>query len=336
MWGARPIVVALVLAGCGAAAGEPEVAASRREGPPSTDGDLPGEAFREPPAAVDAPCDRYEGPTVIGTVSEPTLSEISGLAASRAHEGVLYVHNDSGEPHARFFAIRTDGEVLGEYALGGEPAFDLEEIAIGSGPRGHDAIYLADIGDNDARAGRTPRASIWVLRVEEPPLAPTRTVVTLAPVERFELRYPADPVDAEAFFVEPASGDLYVLGKVASGVAPLFVARAPLSAEHVVVLEALGEFYPTRDLGDAITASSLDASGARLAVRTYRDVLVFSRAPAQSWLEALRATPVRLPRLHEPQGEAITFLADGSIVSITEGAAAPVQRLTPTCGAAQR
>jgi hypothetical protein len=40
---------------------------------------------------------------------------------------------------------------------------------------------------------------------------------------------------------------------------------------------------------------------------------------------------VRLPRLHEPQGEAIAFRPDGSIVSITEGASAPVQLLVPRC-----
>jgi hypothetical protein len=297
----------------------------------STRDDVPGEASREPPAAVHPPCDRYEGPTVIGTVAEPILAEISGLAASRVHDDVLYVHNDSGEPHARFFAIRGSGEVLAEYALGQEPAFDLEEIALGPGRDGRDAIYLADIGDNDARAGRTPRPSIRVLRVAEPPRATSRAAVTLEPVERFELRYPSDPVDAEAFFVEPASGDLYVLGKVASGAAPLFVARAPLSADDVEILEALGPFYPARDLGDAITASSLDASGTRLAVRTYRDVLLFTRDEARDWPAALREAPVRLPRLHEPQGEAIAFRPDGSIVSITEGASAPVQLLVPRC-----
>lgn len=320
----------LVLAGCGAATegtSRAEVA-SEPTGPAVESSVAPESAARGTRAV---PCDRYEGPTVIGSISEPILSEISGVAASRVQEDVLYVHNDSGEPHARFFAIRSSGEVLAEYALGDETAFDLEEIAIGPGRDHDDAIYLGDIGDNDARAGRTPRSSIHVLRVEEPRVPRAREVRTLGPVERFELRYPADPVDAEAFFLDAGTGDLYVLGKVASGSAPLFVARAPLATDHPGLLEALGDFYPARDLGDAITASSLDASGRRLAVRTYRDVLLFSRDEARGWLAALREAPVRLPRLHEPQGEAIAFRPDGSIVSITEGASAPVQLLVPRC-----
>ena len=65
--------------------------------------------------APQALCTDYVGPRVLGRVTDPRLSEISGLAASRAHPGVLYVQNDSGEPHARFFAIDTTGAVLAEH-----------------------------------------------------------------------------------------------------------------------------------------------------------------------------------------------------------------------------
>ncbi len=286
-----------------------------------------------------AVCPRYGEPEVVGTLVSAELAEVSGVAASRAHPGFLYVHNDSGEPYARFFAIRSDGSVVAEYRLGRERARDLEEIALGPGARpGSSAIYLADVGDNDARAGRPPRASIVVFRVAEPDpsaVAPTRAgprTIVLRGHERFELRYPARSYDCEAILVDPSTGDLYLLGKVAEGPAPLFRARAPLSTRSVTTLEALGEVLPARNLGDSITAASVDATGTRIVVRTYRSALLFSRAEGQSWLDALSVSPTVLPRLREPQGEAISFLdASGTIVSITEGARAPVQVLRNEC-----
>lgn len=315
----------------------------------------PNAARREPehvvetvePATVAQPpgaqrgCDEYEGPRVLGRIADPRLSEISGLAASRAHPGVLYVQNDSGEPHARIFAIDTSGRVLAEHALGDHAAFDLEEIAIGPGSEpARDAIYLADIGDNDARNGRGGRPSIHILRVAEP--EPPRSVegapavTTLSPVDRIELRYPEAPVDCEAFFLDPSSGDLYLLGKVAEGAAPIFVARAPLSTTTPNALARAGETLTAGDLGDSITASSLSFDGSRLAVRTYRHAFLFTRVDDEPWTTTLARTPVTLPRLHEPQGEAIAFAdARGTLLSITEGVRAPVQALDPRCDDAQ-
>ncbi|GAB4209323.1 MAG: hypothetical protein OHK0013_28630 [Sandaracinaceae bacterium] len=282
---------------------------------------------------------------MLGTVTSDALAEISGVAASRTSPGVLYVHNDSGEPHARFFAIRTDGTLLGEYALGDEPVVDVEDIAIGPGRTpGTTAVYLGDVGDNAARelqapASRgapsrwTPRASIAVLRVSEPTVprdAQEPVQRQLSDVERFELRYAGEPYDCEAFFVD-AAGDLYLLAKVASGPAPVFRARAPLSTRSPTILERVGETAPARDLGDAITAASLDSMGLRLAVRTYRAALLYVRRSDQSWVDVLAASPLVLPRLREPQGEALGWLDGATLVSITEGPRSPIQALRDGC-----
>jgi len=310
------LYVSLALVGCG---GAPVVEPSAR------------------PGHAPLTCTSYVGPRVLGTIVDPRLWEISGLAVSRTHADVLYVQNDSGEPHARFFAIDAAGVVLAEHAVGEAlPAFDLEEIAIGPGrDPTHDAIYLADIGDNDARNGRGGRSAIHVLRVDEPPAPPRGTPpisTVLTPVDRFELRYIEGPIDCEAFFVEPESGDLYLLGKVAAGPAPIFVARAPLSSTAPNELVRVGQMLSARDLGDSITAASLAPDGVHLAVRTYRHALLFTRETNEGWPEALAREPAMLPRLHEPQGEAIAFLdAGGTILSITEGESAPIHALDPDC-----
>jgi hypothetical protein len=339
-------LIGLALSGCGAASSAslpdepiaPAQAAPNEAVPDEAVPDEPVVPSEARPAVAPFACASYAGPRVLGTVADPRLSEISGLAVSRAHPDVLYVQNDSGEPHARFFAIDATGALLAEHALAGESAFDLEEIAIGPArDPAHDAIYLADIGDNDARNGRGGRPSIHVLRVEEPPAPPrggAPIVSVLAPVDHFELRYPEGPIDCEAFFVEPGSGDLYLLGKVASGPAPIFVARAPLETSAPNLLARVGAMLPARDLGDSITAASLAPDGVHLAVRTYRRAFLFTRADGDAWVDALAREPVMLPRLHEPQGEAIAFFdAGGTIVSITEGASAPIHALDPACPA---
>jgi hypothetical protein len=277
-------------------------------------------------------------------VTSEELQEISGLVASRTSPGVLFVHNDSGEPHARFFAIRADGVLLAEYALDATVT-DVEDIALGPGAvPGTTAIYLGDVGDNAARELQAPRprgsadrwtsrTTIAVLRVPEPVVPrdahePVR--IALPAVERFALRYPDEPYDCEALFVDP-SGDVYLLAKVASGPAPVFRARAPLSTHELTVLERVGETLPAVDLGDAITAADLDASGLRLAVRTYRSSRLFVRSPGQPWAAALAAEPPVLPRVREPQGEAIGWLDDATIVTISEGEGAPVWALRDGC-----
>lgn len=47
---------------------------------------------------------------VKGWLNAGVNNETSGLAASTAHKGILYIHNDSGDT-SRFFAIRED-EIL--------------------------------------------------------------------------------------------------------------------------------------------------------------------------------------------------------------------------------
>ena len=96
-------------------------------------------------------------------VPNTTLNAVSGLAASRAHDGVMWAHNDSGGA-ASVYGIGADGTDLGTWTLTGATNRDWEDMAIGAGPDGPgDFLYLADIGDN-LRA----RTEIVVYRVPEP------------------------------------------------------------------------------------------------------------------------------------------------------------------------
>src|SRR5689334_14681170 len=79
-------------------------------------------------------CTVYGTPSVVGNVPS-ALVELSGLAPSHRHPGVLYMHNDSGDT-ARFFAMSEAAVGLGEFRVQAASAVDWEDIAVGPCPAG--------------------------------------------------------------------------------------------------------------------------------------------------------------------------------------------------------
>ena len=115
-------------------------------------------------AGAGGPCHAFEGPTELGRIDDPGLTELSGLAASRRHPGLFYAHNDSGDV-ARVYVLDASGSVVGRIALTGAAHVDYEDIAVGPSPDGEPWVHVGDVGDNAARDGRgTPRDAIAVYR----------------------------------------------------------------------------------------------------------------------------------------------------------------------------
>jgi hypothetical protein len=262
--------------------------------------------------------------TITGRVADGTASELSGLAASHAQPGVLWTHDDSGSP-PRIFAVAPTGRLLAALPVAGAQNVDWEDIAVGPGVGGdaaRDALYVADIGDNDRR-----RDTISVYRVAEPRLA-GRPAAT-APATRLELRYPDAPHDAEALLVDPRSGALTIVTKSLSGASQIFVAARPAPGA-VTTLRAAGSL--ALGLGQTVTAGSVSADGRTVAVRTYDRAYVWRRRAG----EALAAT-LRRPRcaagadlLDEGQGEALALTRHGrAMLTVPEGPRPPLRRYAP-------
>jgi hypothetical protein len=74
-------------------------------------------------AAAARPCPTFTPARVRGTVSDPALEELSGLAAGRANTGVLWAHADSGTG-PQLQALSSSGAVLATYVLDGATAVD--------------------------------------------------------------------------------------------------------------------------------------------------------------------------------------------------------------------
>jgi hypothetical protein len=261
-----------------------------------------------------SPCDGWGDPRAVGRVADAALTEISGVVASRAHPGIIWVHNDSGGGPV-LWALDTSGATVATLELAGAEAYDWEASSLGPGPAG-DYLYVADTGDNQ---GSRPYAVLY--RVPEPAEVSGSLQAEAAALR---LTYPDRPRNVEAMFVDPDTGDAYLIAKVLLGPAPVY--RVP--AEAWEAGEAVAEQVATLDLGLLpATAADLSPDGQVLAVRTYAAVLLFSRPVGTPLAAVFGAPPCHAPAPPEAQGEAITW-DGGGYLTLGEGSAAPIYRVS--------
>ncbi len=257
------------------------------------------------------------GPGVTaGTITDPALVEISGLAASRTVPEVLWANNDSGDG-PRLYALSSAGELLGVYDVAGAEAIDWEDIAVGPGPDpALQYLYVGDIGQNGGS-----RDHVEVYRAPEPALIEASGSL---PAERIDLTYPGGPEDAESMFVDPVTGGLVIVTKQVSGVSHVLLAEASelvdganvaMQQIATITIPDTGAFDRSAPLAlpsTMATAADISPDGSAILVRTYQQVLAYSRPAGGSLADAFASTPCSAPQVSEPQGEAIAFAADGS------------------------
>lgn len=261
-------------------------------------------------------CDGYEEVEVVGEVQNPDLTEISGVAAGRVNPDVLWVHNDSQDgPYV--YAVNRSGASLGRFELGGAFAFDWEDMAAGPGPSSDVSyLYVGDIGDNfEIRGG-----SITVYRVVEPSIASSGSV--LPEVVAMDLQYPDGSPNAEALFVDPVDGGLYVVTRDTASTR-VFRTDAGTAEGATQTLELVA----TLDLGHEVTGADISHDGAVIALRGEEHVRLFYRAPGSTVAAALSTEPCSAPSPDEIQGEALAFLADHSFVTVSEDIYSPIHRV---------
>ena len=82
----------------------------------------------------------------VGELTDPELTETSGLVQSRLESDRFWAHNDSGDS-PRLFALRESGAALGIVTLDIDLAVDWEDMAMGE-IGGDPILVIGDIGDN--------------------------------------------------------------------------------------------------------------------------------------------------------------------------------------------
>ncbi|MEO5730177.1 MAG: hypothetical protein ABI134_02435 [Byssovorax sp.] len=260
-------------------------------------------------------CTACEPVQETGTLASLDEIEISGLVASLAHDGVFYVHNDSGDS-ARFFAIDLAGKALATFTVSGATAIDWEDIARAPCPAGT-CLFLGDIGDNGVA-----RSDCAVYRVTEPATIADATV----PAEKLPFSYPDGPHNAETLLADPATGGLFIVTKTL-GISSVYAFPLPLTPGKSVVLTRAGDIsLPI--LPALVTGGDVHPLGRGVLLRTYADVWLFPQAPGMSVVDALVGAPCAAPSPPEAQGEAIGWLASGAgYVTTSEGKGSAIHRV---------
>lgn len=228
------------------------------------------------------------------------LSEASGLTLSRTTAGLLWSHNDSGEP--MLSAVDLGGSVKGRVQVPNARVEDWEDVSAGPCARGS-CLYIADIGDNNR-----VRRRITVYRVPEP----RADEGTSQQAEAIEAVYPDGAHDAEALFVTSAD-DLFIVTKAGADQTAVYRFPKPLRAGTPSSLQLVSRLPIAR-----VTDADASPDGAWVAIRTKETVLFYRTRD----LTAGKTTePLRfdLVSLREPQGEGVTIAADGAVYLAGEG-----------------
>ncbi len=245
--------------------------------------------------------------TRLTTVSDPRITESSGLAASPTAPGIVWTVNDSGDT-ARAFAVslRTGRTVavLRERT----DARDCEAMTSGRDSQGRSMLWIGDIGDNNA-----DRTSVVLRLLREP--SPVRSV-TVTPVN-LRVRYPGGPSDAESLAWTP-DGRLLIVTKGLLGgrvlqVPPAAVRRA--LAGHDVTTPALATVVGR--VTQVLPTDAVALPDGRLVVRDYEGATVYAK-PAYDGKQLVEQTRLALP--FQDQGETMA-VADGgrAVVVGSEG-----------------
>jgi hypothetical protein len=239
-----------------------------------------------PEQAANAACMPAGGPKALAE-----LPEASGLALSRRTPGLLWSHNDSGEPV--LFAFEASGTLRGRVRVANATVDDWEDVTAARCPAGN-CLYIADIGDNNMS-----RPRITIYRIPEPQPQDKES----APAETFTARYPDGTHDAEALFV--AGDDVFVITKDAA--ATMYRFPRPLRSGAEMTLERAGGL-PLKQVTDA----EVSTDGTWVAVRTNDEVALYRTADL---VRGGSPQPVMVPlrELKEPQGEGVALDANGTL-----------------------
>ncbi|MFF5633673.1 WD40 repeat domain-containing protein [Streptomyces sp. NPDC012825] len=239
------------------------------------------------------------------TIEDPRITESSGLAASRAHPGIYWTHNDQDAPLIYGVDSRTGKTVATLTMEGVGTPRDMEAISVG--PDGD--VYVGDIGDNLGGSWD----HVWIYRFPEPKVLKDQKVTA----EQYVVKYADGPRDAEALMVHPKTGRVYVASKNQDG-GGLYAGPERLSSSGTNVFRRVDEV-------PWVTDGAFSPDGGRLVLRGY-----FS-AQEYAWKDGRPGdggTSVGAP--FQGQAESVTYTADGSALMFgSEGRNSRVLRVDP-------
>ncbi|MCC5918340.1 MAG: hypothetical protein JJU02_13555 [Cryomorphaceae bacterium] len=274
--------------------------------------DVPAPPIFEPQYTRFDPIESYDFSLFNENLITKNLIEISGIVSGRKNNGVVYMHEDSGNRNV-VFVFDTTGVFIGELVLVGVQNRDWEDIAIGPGPKeGINYIYVGDIGDN-----RGGRPHLFIHRFEEPDFeynehGPFKMEIT--DFETIKYQYPDGARDAETLMIHPQTKDLIVITKREVNV-------------HVYQLP-----YPQKTNGEnatiffrgqlpfrTIVGGDISPDGNEILIKDYGAVYHWTGVASNPIASMFENAPTSVAYVPEVQGESVgwTWRGDGYF-TITE------------------
>ncbi len=239
------------------------------------------------------PAHAEDGVTEVCRFSDSRLTEMSGLAWSPSHPGVLWTHNDSGGGPYIYAIDAKTCKTLARVRIAGIPARDIEAIAPGRDKLGRPVLWIADIGDNN-----DSWPYVRIHRVREPATIASVTV----PAKTYRVRYADRPHNAETLLADPKSQQLWIVTKqLAHG--SLYVLPKKLSTSGINVAK------PIRVEGGLVTDGAVSPDGSRYVLRDYVNGTMFDGLPPGR-------NGREFPLPFQLQGEAITWTPDGKALLV--------------------
>jgi hypothetical protein len=288
----------------------------------------------------------------MGTINSPLIPESSGLAFSGYRDDLLWMINDSGNTN-EMFGVTLTGELQARVRLEGAKNRDWESMARWQNEQQH-FLIVAEVGDNLARY---PAYSLFFLKEPQFEIDPNQDLpleLVVRP-QRLDFVYTDGPRDGEAVGVDPTTGDIWMVEKIAS----LNPNRKPAGVYVIPFSQGIEPLWkrnmngqassPNLDRADPVTnhhdASPIDAQqpqtplkvnrvadipyryvtgmdfsrdGNWMVVRTYLQAMLYRRMEDESWLDAFQLRPPRVINLPiQRQGETIAFSNDSQALIIT-------------------
>lgn len=223
-----------------------------------------------------------------GRMNYRDISESSGLAVSLQYDDVMWTHNDSRNA-ADLFAVTRRGRLIRHYQVPGAVNNDWEDISLDD--QGNLYIF-----DNTSRNVEQGYNEIYILPEPDP-----RKNEPIREVRKVRIHFPtsAGPFDCEAMFVW--KGMAYLITKPWDGSLPQVYRASDLQLGGV--MDFIGEI-PVYSM---ITGADISADGKRIALTSYRALLVFE---GQDNPEHLLASPPLVAELNARQIEAVAWRDD--------------------------
>ncbi len=258
--------------------------------------------------------------TKLVTVTDPRISESSGLVASPTHPDLVWTVNDSGHTASVFGVSLRTGRTVVVLRLRDTDARDWESMAAGRLPDGRGVLWVGDTGDNNA-----VRESIVLRLVREPARLPDDgRAVEVTPVS-LRVRYPDGPHDVETLVATPDGRLLLITKELFAGtvyeVPPEAVrtVRAGTSVTKPVTARNVG------GVGQSLVTDGAALPDGRIVLRGYVDAVVYTdNTRSDRGLAPQRTVPLPV----QQQGETLTVLDQGAALLVgSEGVRQPLWRV---------